>query len=97
MIYGERWRGSKVLRQEYSSLLWASEGPGIPASTFRCPPPSLTLLAPYLSLIPSGTRDFGLLFPLKFLESSPQCSNHTLVVPTFSHVFYRHTLEDARL
>lgn len=89
-------------RDGWGARCCSSESPGMPASTFRCPP-SLTLLAPYLSLIPRGKRDFSLLFPLKFLESwqdpesSPQCSNHNLVVPTFFHMFHHHTLEDARL
>lgn len=41
VVYGERWLGCRVLGQEHSSLLWASESPGIPASTFEpvCPLP----------------------------------------------------------
>lgn len=58
----------RVLGQEQFGLIWARESPGVPASTVG-PSSSLTFLTPYLSLIHKGRRDFGLLLPLRFLES----------------------------
>lgn len=67
---GRDGSGCRVLGQEHSSLLRASESLAIPGSTFKTlPPPSSTLPAPYFSLNPGGRKDFGLLLPLKFLES----------------------------